>query len=111
MREFLVFCRHVLRMLHHVRGVLLVLVLALVICAVIIGWVEGMPFGDALYLTLITGLTIGYGDISPTTGVGRVLSIVIGMIGVIYVGLVVAIATRALALTVQEESDRREKKE
>ena len=86
------------------------LAVALLVCAVIIGRVEDMPFGDAIYLTLITGLTIGYGDITPATAAGRVLSVITGMIGVIYVGLVVAIATRALALTAEEHSARQKKK-
>jgi len=109
MREFLTFCSHILLMLRHVRGVILVLVVVL-FCAAIISRVEGVPFGDSLYFTLITGLTIGYGDITPTTTVGRVLSILVGVIGVIFVGLVVAITTRALHLTAQDELAEKEKK-
>jgi voltage-gated potassium channel len=47
-----------------------------------------MPFVDALYFTLITSLTIGYGDIVPTTAAGRVLSILAGVVGVIFIGLI-----------------------
>jgi voltage-gated potassium channel Kch len=110
MKEFLIFSRHSLHMLWHVRGVILVLAVALFSCAVIISRVEGVPFVDALYFTLITGLTIGYGDIVPTTTAGRVLSVLAGVIGVIFVGLIVAIATRSLALAAQEALDEQEKK-
>jgi voltage-gated potassium channel len=55
-------------------------------------------------------LTIGYGDIVPTTTAGRVLSVLAGVIGVIFVGLIVAIATRSLALAAQEALDEQEKK-
>jgi voltage-gated potassium channel len=75
-------------MLRHVRGVILVLVVVVFCCAVIVGRVEGMPFVDALYFTLITSLTIGYGDIVPTTAAGRVLSILAGVVGVIFIGLI-----------------------
>ena len=109
MRDFLSFCRHALVMLHRVRGVILVLAVAMCACAVIIGRIEGIPFGDALYFTLITGMTVGYGDITPTSVAGRALSVLVGVIGVISVGLVVAIANRALALTVQEKSAEQEK--
>jgi voltage-gated potassium channel len=58
--------------------------------------VEKLPFGDALYFALITGLTIGYGDIVVKTPVGRILAVLIGIIGVLFSGLVIAVAVRAL---------------
>jgi hypothetical protein len=52
--------------------------------------------------TLLTALTIGYGDITPKTTIGHILSVLIGLIGMIFVGLIVAIASRALTETVKE---------
>jgi hypothetical protein len=102
MREFHLFGRHLLRLLHFVRGVLLVLMLGLLACVALLVLVEGLPVGEALYFTLITGLTVGYGDIVPTTAFGRLISVVIAMIGVVCVGIIVAIATRALAQAVED---------
>jgi voltage-gated potassium channel len=65
--------------------------------------VEGISIGNSMYLSFITAFTIGYGDITPVTIIGRVLSVIIGLIGIIFTGLVVAIATRALVSTIQEE--------
>jgi len=110
MREFLIFCRNFLRLLRYVRGVLLALFLVLFICALLIGQVEGKGLGEALYFTFVTGLTIGYGDIVPVTAAGRLLSIVAGVVGVIFVGIVVAVATRALRDAVEEEKAIRTKK-
>lgn len=39
----------------------------LVLDASAIVYIEKMAFADALYFTLVTGLTIGYGDIAPVT--------------------------------------------
>ncbi len=65
--------------------------------------VEGISIGNSMYLSFITAFTIGYGDITPVTIIGRVLSVIIGLIGIIFTGLVIAIATRALVSTIQEE--------
>ena len=61
-----------------------------------------IPLGQGIYFAFITGLSIGYGDISPKTGWGCVVSVGIGMIGMIFVGMTVAIATRALADVTRE---------
>lgn len=109
MTEFLRFFRHALAMLRHVLGVVLVLAVALLFCAMVVGLVEGMSIGEALYFTLITGMTIGYGDITPTTITGRVLSILTGGIGLIFFGIIVAVSNRALAETVREASSEQQK--
>jgi voltage-gated potassium channel len=105
-RDFLHFLRHVLDLLHFVRGVLGGLLLVLALCALVLMAVEDLTLGEAIYLTAITGLTVGYGDIVPTTTLGRIASVVIGLVGVIYVGIVVAVATRALAQAVEEKKRR-----
>jgi len=45
---------------------------------------------------MITGLTIGYGDIAPVTAEGRLLAIGLGVVGVIVTGMIVATAVHAL---------------
>ena len=111
MKEFLSFWRYFFQITHYVRGVILALTLALCFCAILMTYVDNIPLADALYFTFITGLTIGYGDITPTTALGRVLSIVTGVIGVVFIGIVVAVVTRALRLAAREEMIRDKKKE
>ncbi|WP_045363455.1 potassium channel family protein [Methyloceanibacter caenitepidi] len=55
--------------------------------------------------TMITGLTVGYGDVVPTTISSRVVSVLVGLIGLIFFGILVAVATRALGKTVGEKRD------
>lgn len=103
MHEFILFVRQLFRMLHFVRGVLLTLLLMLLALSLITSKVDNIPLTDAVYFVLITALTIGFGDITPGSGITRIISIVAGFIGVVFVGLVVAISTRALKLAVEEE--------
>ncbi|MGF6378606.1 voltage-gated potassium channel [Paraburkholderia atlantica] len=61
---------------------------------------SGTPpsFWNALYFCIITALTIGYGDVVPTTIVGRIDSVLIGVQGV----LVTSMVTAAFVHAVQE---------
>lgn len=103
MREFILFIRHLFRILWFVRGVLLSLLLVLLAFALITAKVDDIPLTDALYLVSITALTVGFGDITPNSGVARIIMVLAGLIGVVFVGLVVAVSTRALKLAVEEE--------
>jgi voltage-gated potassium channel len=48
---------------------------------------------------LITGLTVGYGDITPVTAMGKAASAAIAGVGVITAGTYVGIATRAVSMS------------
>jgi len=73
-----------------------------VIGALVIASVEKMPIGDALYFSFVTGLTIGYGEIVAKTVLGRLVALLIGLIGIVFTGMVVAIAVRAVQKSFEE---------
>lgn len=104
-RDFSVFLRFFFRYAGYLQGVVLALVLLLALGGVLVARFESRPLGEALYFAYITGLTIGYGDISPVTPLGRITSILIGLVGMVFTGVVVAIATRALADTAKSLRD------
>jgi hypothetical protein len=68
----------------------------------LIGHIEGWRIVDALYFTFVTGLTIGYGDLTPRHVVSRLLAVVIGLAGIVLTGLVAAVAVEALRATARD---------
>ena len=62
----------------------------------LIAWIERWSPGDGLYFTFVTGLTVGYGDLVPHQPMSSRLAILVGLLGVVFTGLVIAIAVRAL---------------
>ncbi|MGF6970328.1 voltage-gated potassium channel [Paraburkholderia sp. WC7.3g] len=54
------------------------------------------PIGQTLYFCAITALTIGYGDVVPTTTFGRIDAILLGLIGLLITGLITAAAVRGV---------------
>ena len=108
---FHVFVRHFISYFWTVRHVMLSLLVLVILDAIVIALVEGISIGNSMYLSFITAFTIGYGDITPITIIGRVLAILIGLLGIIFTGLVVAISSRALLTTIEEEKRIKGKKE
>lgn len=56
-----------------------------VIAGGIFAGIENWPFMDGVYFSIITGTTIGYGDISPTSPGGRWLAVFFLPVAVIFV--------------------------
>ena len=96
MRIFIRFSYHLFIIIWRFHAVFLSLFALIVGIAAMITHIEKMPFGEALYFSFITGLTIGYGDIVVKTPVGRLLAVILGLIGIIFTGMVVAAAIRAV---------------
>jgi len=62
---------------------------------------EELSFSDALYFSWVTGTTVGYGDLTPTTGNTRVLAIIVAIMGIILTGTIVSIAIEAAKIAVE----------
>jgi hypothetical protein len=94
-----VFFGALFRQLGVVWPILSGVLLAMVGLGLLIGYVEGWRIADALYFTFVTGLTIGYGDLTPHHVVSRLLAIAIGFAGIVLTGLVAAVIVQALRET------------
>ena len=90
------------RVIWHIKAVILFLLALVVAGAAGLNFVGKVPFGDALYFACVTGLTIAYGDIVAKTPFGRLLALGIGLVGILFTGLMVAV----LVLAVRESYER-----
>jgi voltage-gated potassium channel len=100
------FTYHFFHAIWHVRAVILVLIALIMAGAAAVTLVEKMPFADTLYFAFVTGLTIGYGDIVMQTPVGRLVAILIGLIGILFTGLMVAVLVHAVRESFEESEKR-----
>ena len=81
--------------LHYTAPLLLTIVLITICLGQIVGHIESWKRFDALYWSFITATTVGYGDIRPTYRTSKVLSVLIALTGLIFTGIIVAIAVRS----------------
>ena len=101
MQDFLLFMSNIRFIAYFARYILLLLGLIWIMLTVIFAWAEDQTLGNAIYFALITGLTVGYGDITPATPIGKAASAAIAVVGVITAGIYVGIATRAVAMSLR----------
>ena len=59
--------------------------------------VEFASIPDAMYWSLITLTTVGYGDVSPVTWIGKVISVITALMGVSVVALLTGIIANAFS--------------
>lgn len=62
---------------------------------------EELSFSSALYFAWVTGTTVGYGDIAPTVGATRFLAIIVAILGIMFTGIIVALAIEAAKIAVE----------
>lgn len=87
---FRLFVKHFARVTWKLKSIYLSFIAVFLIGAWAISHTEKLSYGDALYFTLVTGLTVGYGDISPQTIVGRMLALSLALVGMMLTGVMVA---------------------
>ena len=90
------FMRCFIRVIWYLRSLHLALIALILGGGITVGAVENIPLADAVYFAFITALTVGYGDLVPHTGMGRLISVLLGFVGIIFTGLVVGGATHAV---------------
>jgi voltage-gated potassium channel len=104
-----VFFKAFVELLFSATRVLIALFFIFVLMAITLWWAERgyLCFWQSLYMAAITALTVGYGDFTPHTDVGRVLAVCLGLIGITFMGVVVAATVKAIEAGEEAEMDRR----
>lgn len=72
---------------NNLNYVIFVTVLTVFSGAIGISITENMKFDDALWWAYVTATTVGYGDISPATGIGRIIAAVLMLVGIGFIGM------------------------
>ena len=85
MRKF--FFAELLKHLKVVWPILSVMIGAMVASGFVVCKLEQWPLRDGIYFAFISGLTIGYGDLTPLHPVSRALAIMTGFVGILNDGL------------------------
>ena len=68
------------------KYVLFLVIISVAVSALAMTKVEHMPFTDALWWAFVTATTVGYGDLSPTTGLGRIIASILMLVGIGLIG-------------------------
>lgn len=68
---------------------------------IIAGLEEELSLSSGLYFAWVTGTMVGYGDITPTVGMTRFLAIIVSIMGIMFTGIIVAIAISAAKIAVE----------
>lgn len=79
-------------------------ILLIVLLGSIVGRRESWGRLDSIYWAFITATTVGYGDIRPSRQESKTLSVLIAFIGLIFTGLLVALAINAATITLTDQA-------
>lgn len=99
---FLIYVHQFIRYCYALRALLGIQLWLILVMGGLFAWIEGLPITEGLYFSLITSTTTGFGDITPETGMGRFISVVLSCFGLIFFGIVIAVAQQAFRVTIDK---------
>jgi hypothetical protein len=97
-REFYKAVGYYLRVVWPILSTMLIVI---VMCGLIISYLEGWDPFDGIYFGFVTGLTIGYGELVPKLPLSRILAILLGFNGVLLTAIFAAISVRSIEIAVR----------
>lgn len=88
-------------LLYELLAVFLILGFIIFLCALVIARLDQVRLDDAIYFAFITAFTVGLGDVTPRTRGARVITVLLAFLGLILVGILVAVAVHALNIAIR----------
>ena len=83
---------------NHFGYILITTIILIVLGALAMSYLENMDIGDSIWWSFVTTTSVGYGDIYPTTNLGRIIAVLLMITGLGFVGMLSGtIATYFLA--------------
>jgi voltage-gated potassium channel Kch len=89
-----------------VAPLLLFLSAVIIILGQIVCRIECWKKFDGLYWSFITATTVGYGDIRPVRKASKVLSVLIALVGVVFTGVIIAVAVNTASVALDKHADK-----
>lgn len=103
--DFRTFLHEFFRVLYYVKSILLGLFIMIVVFGVVLAFQESLSIGNGIYFAFISAFTVGYGDITPTTPISKLLcAFVLPILGMIMTGIMVAAAMQAISRLYRERA-------
>ena len=84
---------------YELAGVFAVFMAVILIFGVLFARFDRVPLEDAIYFAFITAFTVGFGDVTPKSRGARVITILLASLGLILMG--VAVAVHALDIVLE----------
>lgn len=84
------------------KYILAVCAIAILLAATAMTYLENMDFPDALWWSFVTATTVGYGDISPSSGAGRIVAALLMLVGI---GLIGSLTSTITSFFLKENQD------
>ena len=72
---------------NHFGYVLITTIILILLGALAMSYLENIDIGDSIWWSFVTTTSVGYGDIYPTTSLGRIIAVVLMIIGLGFVGM------------------------
>ena len=101
-RMYIAFFGRLGEILRFVSPILVFLLSVIAALGVAVAFVEGWTIGEGIYFAFVTALTIGYGDLTAKRTLGRILAVMIGFSGIVFTGVIVAVAVQSLRFVLVE---------
>ena len=90
------FVSHHLTLMYELAGLFVVFGALILGGALLLTRLEESSFEDATYFAVITALTVGFGDVTPRSRGGRLITAMLAFLGLVLIGVFVAVASEAL---------------